>query len=82
MKSEKAIQDVVLRALKLIRSALDEGENSSEMPKEIYSTVGAEQEMFIVDRSLYLKRPDLVTCGKLHGYSTLTASQVALLWED
>ncbi len=27
-------------------------------------TVGAEQEYFLIDKSLYLKRPDLVTCGR------------------
>ena len=27
-------------------------------------TVGAEQEYFLIDKNLYLKRPDLITCGR------------------
>jgi Uncharacterized protein related to glutamine synthetase len=32
--------------------------------KRVNTTVGAEQEYFLVDRELYLKRPDLIYCGR------------------
>ncbi len=31
---------------------------------QVYSTLGSEQEYFLVDRQLYNLRPDLVTCGR------------------
>lgn len=32
--------------------------------KEIYTTLGTEQEYFLIDRALYALRPDLKTCGR------------------
>ena len=32
--------------------------------KRVNTTVGAEQEYFLVDRELYLQRPDLIYCGR------------------
>lgn len=32
--------------------------------KRVNSTIGPEQEYFLVDRELYLKRPDLMNCGR------------------
>jgi glutamine synthetase len=32
--------------------------------KEIYTTLGTEQEYFLIDRGLYALRPDLKTCGR------------------
>ena len=32
--------------------------------RRVYTTVGPEQEYFLVDRELYFKRPDLVTCER------------------
>jgi glutamine synthetase len=32
--------------------------------KSVYSTLGIEQEFFLIDRSFYVARPDLVMCGR------------------
>ncbi len=32
--------------------------------KRVYSTLGAEQEFFLVDRGFYLLRPDLIATGR------------------
>lgn len=32
--------------------------------KRVISTVGAEQEYFLIDKKMYLKRPDLMYCGR------------------
>jgi glutamine synthetase len=32
--------------------------------KTVYSTLGIEQEFFLIDRSFYIARPDLVMCGR------------------
>ena len=33
------------------------------MPTDIYNTVGTEQEMFIIDKKVFDKRPDLIATG-------------------
>lgn len=32
--------------------------------KRVVSSVGPEQEYFLIDKSMYLKRPDLMYCGR------------------
>jgi len=61
LKSERVISRASIRALNLIRSAI---EASDESPSEVFSTVGTEQEVFIIDRDLYNKRPDLMITGR------------------
>ncbi len=54
LRSEEKLNAVALRLLNLcgVRAG------------RVYSTLGAEQEYFAVDRSLYLLRPDLVLAGR------------------
>ncbi len=33
-------------------------------PSQVYATLGAEQEYFLIERALYAMRPDLVICGR------------------
>ncbi|KAH3763408.1 glutamine synthetase [Pelomyxa schiedti] len=63
LKSERAISAAVMRVLKLIQSALEDVP-SAPLPSDIYCTIGVEQEMFIIDRNLYNRRPDLITSGR------------------
>lgn len=55
LRSMEAINDQVLRILKLF------GDTST---RRITTTVGAEQEYFLIDRSLYEKRKDLIFTGR------------------
>lgn len=50
LRSEEKLNDVVLKLFKVCGFKAN----------RIFSTLGAEQEYFIIDRSLYLLRPDLV----------------------
>lgn len=54
LRSEKAVSDACLRLLKLTRVPA----------KKIFTTLGCEQEYFIVNRSLFNLRPDLVQTGR------------------
>ena len=54
MRSDKAINDAAVRLLNLT------GINT----ESVYSTLGCEQEYFLVDRALYNLRPDLMILGK------------------
>jgi glutamine synthetase len=54
LRSEKKINDACLRLLKLTGMPAD----------QVYSTLGCEQEYFIVSQSLYTLRPDLVQTGR------------------
>ncbi|MGJ8636088.1 MAG: glutamine synthetase III [Phycisphaerales bacterium] len=56
LRSMDAISTQALRILKSFGS--DEGVNS------VGSTLGAEQEYFLLDRNLYYARPDLVSCDR------------------
>eukprot|EP01105_Mastigella_eilhardi_P026725 TRINITY_DN7856_c0_g1_i1.p1 TRINITY_DN7856_c0_g1~~TRINITY_DN7856_c0_g1_i1.p1 ORF type:complete len:815 (-),score=214.18 TRINITY_DN7856_c0_g1_i1:49-2154(-) len=64
LKSERAIADATLRMLRLLSDVLAECGLGAGKSEEVFCTVGAEQEVFMVDRDLYLRRPDLVTCGR------------------
>lgn len=78
LKSERSIGDAALRALRLISSCMSapsspglsssnpagDGQPRAEVT-DVYVTVGAEQEMFIIDREMFKRRPDLVECGRL-----------------
>jgi len=55
LKSNSALNKAVVRLLNLMG---DKNVTSA------YSNLGAEQEFFIVDRSFYLARPDLISCGR------------------
>ncbi len=53
LRSVEALSHQALRVLRIFGT--DQG------VRRVYTTVGAEQEYFLVDRELYFKRPDLVT---------------------
>lgn len=55
LRSMEAINKESLRILKLF------GKNDV---KRVITTVGPEQEYFLIDRDLYEKRPDLIYCGR------------------
>ena len=55
LKSIEALSKQVLRIMRVF------GDNET---KRIISTVGAEQEYFLVDKEVYEKRLDLATCGR------------------
>ena len=54
LRSMEALSTQAARILKLF------GKNVSH----VYTTVGAEQEYFLIDKSFYYARPDLLTCGR------------------
>jgi len=69
LRSMQAIDRQALRILKLFENnttgnnpSADSDKRSS--PKRVITTVGAEQEYFLVDKELYLKRPDLILTGR------------------
>jgi len=55
LRSMQALNKQALRVLRLF------GVTDA---KRVISAVGAEQEYFLIDRSVYLKRPDLMYCGR------------------
>jgi glutamine synthetase len=55
LRSMEAIRKQVLRILRLF---------GNEDVKSVATTVGAEQEYFLVDRELFEKRKDLIFCGR------------------
>ncbi|MCI7263361.1 MAG: glutamine synthetase III [Otoolea sp.] len=55
LRSMEAINTEALRVLKLF---------GNEDVTRVFSTVGPEQEYFLVDKELYNKRPDLKFCGR------------------
>ena len=55
LRSMQALSKQALRVLKLF------GVNDA---KRVVSSVGPEQEYFLIDRDVYLKRPDLIYCGR------------------
>ncbi len=56
LRSVEALETQAKRILKIFGT--DEGVTSVD------STLGAEQEYFLIDRNLYFARPDLVSCGR------------------
>eukprot|EP00743_Colponemidia_sp_Colp-15_P005344 GILK01005746.1.p1 GENE.GILK01005746.1~~GILK01005746.1.p1 ORF type:complete len:767 (-),score=129.87 GILK01005746.1:61-2277(-) len=54
LRSEEALSRQALRLLKFIGEEAD----------GVYSTLGAEQEFFMIDRAYFLTRPDLVATGR------------------
>ncbi len=56
LRSDDALSQQAMRVLNL----LGDGSNVSR----VYTTVGAEQEYFLIDSHYYFSRPDLVTCGR------------------
>lgn len=54
LRSDRKINEATLRLLRL----------TGIEAEHVYSTLGAEQEYFVIDRSLRNQRPDLVLCGK------------------
>jgi glutamine synthetase len=54
LRSMEALSTQAIRILKLF------GKNASH----VFTTVGAEQEYFLIDKAFYYARPDLVTCGR------------------
>ena len=56
LRSIEALSDQSMRLLRLFGT--DTGVN------RVMTTLGAEQEYFLVDRNLFHARPDLVTCGR------------------
>ena len=55
LRSMEAVSKQALRILRLF---------GNERAKRVVSNAGAEQEYFLVDKEMYLKRPDLVLCGR------------------
>ncbi len=55
LKSMEVINEQAMRILKLF------GNTSA---KRVSTTAGVEQEYFLIDKDVYLKRPDLVNCGR------------------
>ncbi len=55
LRSMEAIDKQAMRVLRLF------GDTKT---KRVITTVGPEQEYFLIDKDLYDKRPDLVTCGR------------------
>ncbi len=55
LRSMEALSKQALRILKLF------GNTSAS---HVFTTVGSEQEYFLIDKSLYMQRPDLLNCGR------------------
>ena len=55
LRSMQAIDQQALRILKLF---------GNENVKKVITTVGPEQEYFLIDKELFKKRPDLIYCGR------------------
>ncbi|KAI8639112.1 hypothetical protein BD408DRAFT_421851 [Parasitella parasitica] len=60
LRSSSVISKAALDILHLIEPA----DGNSPRTKEIFTTLGTEQEYFLIDRGLYALRPDLKTCGR------------------
>ncbi len=55
LRSMEALSDQALRMLKLF---------GKTEPKHVFTTVGSEQEYFLIDKNFYLSRPDLLNAGR------------------
>jgi glutamine synthetase len=56
LRSMDAVSEQALRILRLFGSA--------QGATRVFSTLGAEQEYFLIDRAFYFERPDLITCDR------------------
>jgi len=54
LRSMEALSAQAIRILKLFGKDV----------KHVFTTVGAEQEYFLIDRNFYMLRPDLINCGR------------------
>lgn len=55
LRSMEALNKQAMRVLKLF---------GNDTSKRVYTTVGAEQEYFLIDKELYMQRPDLIYTGR------------------
>ncbi|MGB7161339.1 MAG: glutamine synthetase III [Tepidisphaeraceae bacterium] len=55
LRSMEALSSQALRILRLF---------GNKDAVKVFTTVGAEQEYFLIDKSFYYSRPDLITCGR------------------
>ncbi|MGI5899104.1 MAG: glutamine synthetase III [Christensenellales bacterium] len=55
LRSMKLLSDKVIRILRLF---------GNEDVKRVFSTIGPEQEYFLIDQGLFMKRKDLIFCGR------------------
>ena len=55
LRSMDALSNSAIRALRLL---------GDEQSQRVYTTVGPEQEYFLIDEQYYFERPDLYTCGR------------------
>jgi glutamine synthetase len=55
LRSMEALSAQAMRILKLF---------GNKAAAKVFTTVGAEQEYFLIDKSFYYSRPDLITCGR------------------
>ena len=55
LRSMDALSRSAVRALRLL---------GDEESQRVFTTVGAEQEYFLIDEQYYYERPDLITCGR------------------
>ncbi len=55
LRSMEAIDKQAMRVLRLF---------GNDKAKRVNTTVGPEQEYFLVDKEMYKKRPDLISCGR------------------
>ncbi len=55
LRSMDALSGAAIRALRLL---------GEQAPQRVFTTVGPEQEYFLIDEQYYFERPDLVTCGR------------------
>src|SRR5260221_3098850 len=55
LRSMEALSTQALRILKLF---------GNKEAVKVFTTVGAEQEYFLIDKNFYYARPDLITCGR------------------
>ncbi len=56
LRSDDALSQQAMRVLNLLGNGRD--------VSRVYTTIGAEQEYFLVDSHFFFSRPDLVTCGR------------------
>ena len=54
----RSMEDLNREALRILRLFGD------QTTRRVFSTVGAEQEYFLIDKKLYDERPDLIFCGR------------------
>ena len=55
LRSMDALSKAAIRALRLL---------GDEQSKRVFTTVGPEQEYFLIDEQYYYERPDLIACGR------------------